>query len=200
MALGLQDGPPPAAGQRPHREVVGEGAGGHEHRALLAEQRREPLLELAHDAAVRVAVAGDAPFLGEPAEDPAVVERRQAQAVAGHSDPAVARLDCAPGPDAAALARGQTGPSAPAPRPSAPVCRNRRRPMDVLLRVMAPLLRDVCRPNPKTVARRRPTALPEASPHGGANPYSGGSRYASSRPGWPLPLVATTMYCTPSST
>ena len=31
-------------------------------------------------------------------------------------------------------------------------------------------------------------------------PYSGGSRYASSRPGWPLPLVATTMYCTPSST
>ena len=30
--------------------------------------------------------------------------------------------------------------------------------------------------------------------------YSGGNRYASSRPDMPPPLAATTMYCTPSST
>ena len=110
------------------------------------------------------------PSVGEPAEDAAVVGRRQSEPVAAHPDPAAARLGRAPRPDAA-LARGQAGAERAGPEPER-------------ARLQKPPAADGC---------------PVAG-HGFVPFYSGGSRNASSRPGWPLPLVATTMYCTPSST
>ena len=86
VALGLHDGAAGAAGERAHRQVVGERPGRQEDGALLAEHPGEVLLERRDGAAVGVAVALDPPVAGQLRPERRRLRRSQPEAVAGHPD------------------------------------------------------------------------------------------------------------------
>ena len=54
VAFVLHQHPAAASREQAERKVVGQGAGRHEHRRLLAEQRRHPRFEFADDAVARI--------------------------------------------------------------------------------------------------------------------------------------------------
>ena len=56
VAVLLDEDAAHSAGQRAHRQVIGERPGRHEDRALLAEQARAPIFQFLDDAAERVRV------------------------------------------------------------------------------------------------------------------------------------------------
>ena len=83
------DHPAFRSGQRSQRELIREGARRHEHRRLLAEQRRPVLLERLHLTTQQVVVVFDVLVLAQPIEQRRVLARRDANAVAGSVDHAI---------------------------------------------------------------------------------------------------------------
>ena len=71
------------SGQRAQRQLVRQRARRHEHRRLLAEQRRPVLLERFDLAAEQVVVVGDVLALAQAIEQRRVLARRDANAIAG---------------------------------------------------------------------------------------------------------------------
>ena len=69
--------------QRAQRQLVRQRARRHEHRRLLAEQRRPVLLERLDLSTEQVVVVGDVLALAQPIQQRGVLARRDADAVAG---------------------------------------------------------------------------------------------------------------------
>ena len=88
VALLLHDHAARPAGQRPHRHVVGERAGRHEDRPLLAEHARALRFQLLDDAAERVGV-GDDLLVEQADQQRGVLRRRQPDTVAAQADGAI---------------------------------------------------------------------------------------------------------------
>ena len=87
----LDEHAPPRSRQRAHRQVVRERARGQEDRRLLAEQRRELLLERLDLAAARVLV-GLRPALREPGQQLRVGRGRELEPVARRSSRRTGRV------------------------------------------------------------------------------------------------------------
>ena len=68
MAFALYHHAPAIPRQEPQGQVIGEGAGRHKDRGLLAEQRRDARFQLRHDAVPRIVVLGDAARLRDLGE------------------------------------------------------------------------------------------------------------------------------------
>ena len=91
VAFFLDDDAARPAGERAHGHVVGERAGGHENRALFAEDARALLLELLDDAAERVGVGDDPLLIEQAVQQGRIFGGAQAEAVAAQPDAAIVR-------------------------------------------------------------------------------------------------------------